>query len=137
MTCVDADTESSQDEEERQTVEHGIVGSGKNLPWVFGFSRRHGDIIGTGNGEGCLDQALQKPEETTEVTLAIERIERPWVVPVAEAVSVFERVATQHGNEGENDQADDEQDLPESGPKLGFTIPLDRKHVDQAEYSCQ
>ena len=52
--------------------------------------------------------------------------------PVPEAVAVVRRVATQHADQGEEDEADDQDDFAEGEPEFGFAVPFHGEDVDEA-----
>ena len=99
---VDADCEGAEDEKCREAVEHGVVGARHDFAGVFGFTGGHGDVVGSGDGERGLDEALQEAEEFAEFAFVVEVREGSGVLPVPEAVAVFFRVAAQHGDECED-----------------------------------
>jgi len=54
------DCETAKDEESCQAVENSVEGFGHDFSWVLGFTCGHGDVVWTGDGEGCLDETLQE-----------------------------------------------------------------------------
>jgi hypothetical protein len=59
------------------------------------------------------------------------------VLPVAEAVRIFLRVAAAHGDEGEGEHDEDQDDLTAGQPKFGFTEDLDGEDVENTVRLCQ
>lgn len=55
-----------------------------------------------------------------------------WIFPVSKAVGVALRIATDHGNEGEGEQYEDQDDFAATEPEFCLTICTDCKAIDQA-----
>ena len=127
---IDADRQAAQDEKRREPVEDGIIGARHDDARVLGLARRHADIVGPGDGEAGLDEALQEAEEAAEGAGLVELGECAGVAPVAEAEAVVQRVAAEHGHEGVEDQADDQDHFAEREPELGFAVPFYGEDVD-------
>jgi len=129
---VDADGQAAEDEEGRQAVEDGAVGARHHHARVLRLARRHADVVRPRDREAGLDQALQEAEEAAEGARLVQFGEGTGVLPVAEAEPVVQRVAAQHGDEGVQDQADDQDDFAEREPEFGFAVPFDGEDVDQS-----
>jgi hypothetical protein len=52
------------------------------------------------------------------------------VLPVAEPVGIVLRVAANHGDEGEGEDDEDQDDFAARQPELGFTEDLNGKNVE-------
>lgn len=65
-----SDAESSEDEESCEAIEDGIVGFGEDDSRVFGFACGHGDVVGTGDDKGGLDETLEETEKIGQVGFA-------------------------------------------------------------------
>jgi hypothetical protein len=59
------------------------------------------------------------------------------VLPVAEAVRIFLRVAAAHGDECEGEHDEDQDNLAAGQPELGFTEDLDGENVEDTRKLCQ
>jgi hypothetical protein len=59
------------------------------------------------------------------------------MLPVAEAVRIFLWVAAAHGDEGEREHDEDQDDLAAGQPEFGFTEDLDGEDVEDTGNSCQ
>lgn len=79
-----------------------------------------------------MDQTLQEAHEAAERAGGVVFGEGAGVAPVAEAEAVVERVAAEHGDEGVDDQADDQDDFAEGEPEFGFAVPFDGEDIDEA-----
>ena len=97
---INPNRQTTQYEESRQTVKDRIERLGHDDSRILRLPGRHGDVVGPGDGETRLDQALQEAEETAEVAAVVELCEGARVAPVAEAEAVVLRVAAKHGDEG-------------------------------------
>lgn len=62
--------ESAEDEEGGEAIEDGIVGFGEDDSRVFGFACGHGDVVGTGDDKGGLDETLEETEKIGQVGFA-------------------------------------------------------------------
>ena len=52
---------------------------------------------------------------------------------MAEAIGVVGRVSANHGDEGEEEQGEYQNDLPTGQPEFGFTIGFDDQDVEEAK----
>ena len=135
ITCRadNADGQSTTDEEDTET---GVDGLERELDVgarALGLGSDHGNVLGADDGEAGRPQRAEETFEATEITSArVEvRQERAGVVPVPEAVDVALRVASNHGDEGEKEQGEDQNDLSTRKPELRLAISLDGQDVDE------
>lgn len=145
----DTDGQATQNEECRETVENSVKSFWHDFAWILALACCHGDVVWTSDGEGRLDQALQKPEESSETACVVELCKCTWIIPVAKSNFIIQRIASEHSDEGENDQTHNQQDFAQSKPlvsisllcqdievgstyKLGFSIPFNSKDVDDS-----
>lgn len=106
LLTEDAYSKTAKDKEGRQAIEHGVECFGHHHAGVLGFACCHGDVVGSGDCEGGLDEALEEAEEATECAIIVKFCEGTGILPVSEPEAVPDRVASQHGDEGEDDQGD-------------------------------
>lgn len=127
----DANTKSAKDKEGCKTVEDGVEGSRHDLSRVFGFTSSHGDVVGSSNGEGSQNQALQETQPFTQCSVVMCCRDRSWILPVCEAERIMLWITSAHGDESEEDEPDNQENLSEGGPELGLTVPLYGQQVDK------
>lgn len=124
------DSQRAKHEEGSETPEHGSEGLWKDDSWVLSLSGGHRDIVGTGDGEGSLDQALQETNESAKIAFVpVESRERTRILPISETESIAEWVAAEHGNKSEEQKSNDENDLAQGHPELSLAVPLDSSEV--------
>lgn len=80
-----------------------------------------------------LDEALEKPKEPAQITGVVEFGKSARVLPVLEAEPLAKWIPAQHRDEGEEDQGDNQDDLPQCGPELALAVPLHGEQVDEPE----
>ena len=59
------------------------------------------------------------------------------MLPVTETVGIMLRVAADHGDEGEREDDEDQDDFAARQPEFGFTKDLDGKDVEETNQSSQ
>lgn len=59
------------------------------------------------------------------------------MVPVAESVGVMLGIAADHGDEGEGEDDEDQQNLAARKPELGFAISFDCEDIEETKMKCQ
>ena len=52
---------------------------------------------------------------------------------MSEAIGILLRVTSNHGDEGEREEDEDQDDLASAEPELSFTIGFDCKHVEETK----
>jgi hypothetical protein len=151
----DADSDRRADEDDRKTPVDVLEGGLQSLSWVgsyvktkrfsvrnpslrrligYGgltFSGQHGNVLGTGDDEGCLEKTTEESLESAEgaashvlskSTLS-KYVRKSFtffsfgrdvcyrIVPVAEAVGVVLWVTADHGHEGKAENDKDKKNL--------------------------
>ena len=146
-----ANAKGRSDKEERETdicdFERGLQVS----PWKFDFSSKHREVFWSDHGECSAPEAAEKAFESTKRPCGDVFGEGTWSVPIpklepyvsqhsgsfrlrmAYSIGVFLWIAANHRNERERIHDQDEEDLPESKPEFGFTIPLDHEGINAAD----
>lgn len=59
------------------------------------------------------------------------------MLPVSESVRIFLRVSADHGNEGEGEHDEDQDDLSAGQPEFGFSEDFDGEDVEDTMWSSQ
>ena len=59
------------------------------------------------------------------------------IPPESEAVRIMQRVAADHGDEGEREDDEDQDDFAARQPEFGFTKDFDGKDVEETNQSSQ
>lgn len=93
----------------------------------------HGDILGADNGKGGRPQRPKKAFKATQSTGVKILHKSPGVVPVAESVGFTLRVSADHGDKGEEEERENQDDLATGEPELGFTVGANRQNVQEAD----
>ena len=62
----------------------------------------------------------------------VECFKRLPVFPVSESICIALGIAAYHGDEGEEEESEDQDDLPSRQPEFGLTISFHSKDVDGA-----
>lgn len=120
----DADTEDADKVESDETVKDELGNTGDGAPRVHNLAGGQGDHVGTGNGESSIDDNLPPAEEPPSVALRQVRVYVVAIAPVPEAVDVVLRVPAGHGDDGEDDEAEQQDDLCGRHDELALAIPL-------------
>jgi hypothetical protein len=84
---VDAHGERTEHEESGETIEHSVISAWHDFSRVLGLSSGHGNVVGSGDGEGGLDQALEEAEETAELAFVVEFCEGSRVLVRCQCLS--------------------------------------------------
>lgn len=100
------------------------------------FAGDHGKVFGSSDAEGGRPQSSAKAFELAKGASASVLFES-IVLPVAEAIRIFLRVAAAHCDEGEGEHNEDQDDLAAGQPEFGFTEDLDGKDVEDTVKLCQ
>ena len=90
--------------------------------------------------DDCESSAPHSPKEalkTSEWTSGYVFGEGTRVLPVTETVRVALGIAADHGDEGEGEEHQKQDDLSKGEPKLAFTVPFDDEGVDaEVQYNA-
>ena len=76
---------------------------------------------------------MQKAKPTAECAGIIQLGKGAGLDPVAKAEAIVDRVASEHDDEGKDDETHAEENLSEGGPEFALAIPLDGKEIDQSK----
>jgi len=130
------DSEGASHEEESESPVDSLEGVLDVDTGASGLSGDHGKVLGTSDTERG---GPQSSEETLELakragaSVLFEGI----VLPVTETVGIVLRVAADHGDEGEGEDDEDQDDFAARQPEFGFTKDLDGKDVEETNQSSQ
>lgn len=127
----DADGEDADDVEADEAVKDEPGDSRHGAPRVLDLARYEGNHVRPGNGEARIEDHLPEAEEATEVDGGVVRAHGVAASPVAEVVGVAVRVAADHGDKGQQHQADQQQDLERRHDELGLAVPRDGDDVER------
>ena len=130
----DADAQGAAEEEDGEAGVDGLEGRLDVDTRPLGLGGHHGDVLGTDDGEAGVVQRRQEALEAAQVTRAEVLGKGARVLPVAEAVGVPFRVAANHGDKGEEEEHEDEDDLASGEPELGLTVSSHSKQVDSTTF---
>lgn len=100
------------------------------------LSSNHGKVLGTSDTERSRPQSSEETLELAERAGASVLFECV-VLPVAETVGIVLGVAADHGDEGEGEDDEDQDDLTAGQPELGFTKDFDCEDVEETNCSSQ
>lgn len=117
-----ADERQRDDVEERDAPEDLLDGGREGFSRVGGFGRGKTDELGTGEGEGGVD------EGTTEALEAIVEGARVFPILATNVATIWS--ATNVDDDTEDDEPNDGGNLDDGEYKLCFAIPFDAEQVD-------
>ena len=106
----DASGESSTDEEDSETPVDGLEGGLDVCARALGLSSDHGDIFWADDAERCGPEGSAEAFKLAKGSLCPVLCERS-MFPVAEAICVMLGVSTDHGDEGEGEEQEDQDDF--------------------------
>ncbi len=128
----DAHGQGSTDEEDAEPQVHHLEGGFDIDSWAFGLGGDHGDILGPDDGEQGRRQGGQKAFEASQVPSGDVFAKSRAVVEMSKPVGVTARVPSDHGDEGEEEKGEDQDDLAARQPEFGFTICSNSQDIDRA-----
>jgi hypothetical protein len=111
VSTTDANSQSTDDEEDAESVVDGLEGALDGKGRALGLSGDHGDILGAYNSEGSAEKSGEESFKTALVTLAEVCSKGAGVGEVSEAVGIVLGVTTAHGDEGKGKEEEDENEL--------------------------
>lgn len=120
--------EGAEDEESTETEVDGLEGVLDVDTGTLGLTSDHGNVLRTDNTERSSPERTKETFKATKISIAVA-VHWARVAPVAESVGVLERVATDHGDKGEEVEDQDQNDLSTGEPKFGFTVGLDSENI--------
>lgn len=126
------DSEGASHEEKSESPVDSLEGVLDVDTGTSSLSGDHGKILGTSDTERSGPQSGEETFELTERaggSVLFECI----VLPVAETVGIVLRVAADHGDEGEGEDDEDQDDFAAGQPELGFTKDFDGKDVEETK----
>lgn len=127
----DANSQRSENEEETESVVNGLEGGLDVDARSLGFGRDETDVLGSDNCETRAPQSGKEAFEATFTPFAPVGEEGLGLCKMTESISIPLGVATAHGDEGEAEQNQDEENLSTGEPKFGFTIVADSEDVEK------
>lgn len=126
-----ANGQRSDNEEDTESVVNSLEGGLDIDARSLSFGRDETDVLRSDNCETRAEQSGKEAFKTTFTAFASVFEESLGLCKVAESISILLGVATAHGNEGEAEQNQDEDNLSTGEPKLGFTIVADSEDVEK------
>lgn len=118
----DTDSQDTKDVETNKSVEDELGNSGDGSSRVLDLTRGEGDHIRAGNGETSVEDNLPPTAEASKIALGVVGLHGLATAPVTESISVLLGVSTAHGDEGDEEEAEQEEDLERGHDELGFTV---------------
>lgn len=128
----DASAKSTEDEEKTETPVDGLESVLDVDARALGFSGDHGDVLRTDDTEGGAPETRKETFESTESAIGKVCRKGAGRIPVSEAVGIALRVSADHGDEGEAEENEDQDDLASRQPELSFTVSFDGENVEGA-----
>lgn len=125
-------SQGSADEEDAKTDIDHLERSLDVDSGAFGLGGDHGDVLGTDNSEGSRGETGEEALESPQTTRTDVFAECATVLPVAETVRIVLGISTHHGDEGEEEEGEDQDDLAAREPELGLTVRSHGQDVDGA-----
>ena len=127
----DADGQRTNDEEDTESGVDHLEGALDVDSGALRLGGDHGDVLGTDDGERGRPQCGQEAFEFGECA----RFSKVWLESIAtsevtEAVGVALRVTADHGDEGEEEQREDQNDLAAGKPELSLSVCFDSENVN-------
>lgn len=123
--------EDSQAVEEQDPVKSELDSAGNGLAWILCFSDGNTNQLSTQIGEHSVDQGCPEAVELAGIARVDVWLEGTRLLVVFES-SGGGRTSTNSEQEGQDDYADDGDDLDGTEPKLEFTKELDAEIVNGA-----
>lgn len=128
----DADGEGAEDVEEDQSVDVAAGGGGDVAAGGLHLAAGDDDQFrGEDEGDGALDDALQQADEAAGGAVRQILVHGARVLPVVEAQALAVGAAAPEEDEGEEEQADQRDDLDPGEPELGLAVGFDGHEVEQ------
>jgi hypothetical protein len=116
--------------QEDQAHNDGLEGGRHDSPGANSLSSNHRQEVGTSNSESGVENSGPESSQPTNVGLSIEVGNRSGVTPETETETVLDGVATEHNDEGEDEETEHEQNLAQDNPEFGFGKVLCRPEVE-------
>ena len=107
----DADSQSTDDEEDHESSIDHLESALDVRAWTNSLRRDDGDVLWSDDGEDGGMEGREETLESTERAVGDVLLEGLAVVEVAEAVDIVLRVSSHHGDEGEEEEGEDEDDF--------------------------
>lgn len=131
VAANNADSERTSNEEEHETeidrLERRLDVDTRSLR----LCSDHGDVFGTDDRESSGPQSSQEAFESSSSAFAqVLGKGTRRALPVAETVRITLRVTAYHGDKGEEEQTNDQNDLAAGKPEFGLTVRLDGENID-------
>lgn len=126
----DADAEHADDVEADDAPEGHLHDARDGAARVLDLARGERGQIRAGDGEGRIDHDREKAQEAPGGAIGVVFV-HDAVGPVAEAVDIVFGVAADHGDEGEEDEAQEEEDFGRGHDEFGFAVVLDGDEVQR------
>lgn len=123
--------EGAENVEEEDTPEDSLDGLGDVLARVLRLTGSAGDGLDTTEGKGSVDERREEAQEASLVAGAEVLVHGAWVLPVPEADAVAGRTAAEVDDEGEQQQADDGDDLDTGEDELSLAVDRDGPDVEE------
>lgn len=79
------------------------------------------------------DKTLQETKKPSGISFVEILGKCARFLPESEAKSITQGISAKHGNEGEHNETNDEQDFAQCRPKFTFSVPLNGENIDQPE----
>ena len=124
-----AQEEDGKAVEEQDSVEGELDGARNRLAWVLSLTDSDTDEFGTKVGKDGVDQRAPEAVELAGVAFGNVWLERTGLVVVLEA-GCLARADTDREEEGEDDNADNGNDLDRAEPEFEFSKEFDAEVID-------
>ena len=111
VSTADADSEGTDDEEDAESVVDGLESALDGECRALSLSRDHRNVLRSNDSEGGAEEGSEEAFEAALVALAEVCSEGTGVGEVSEAVGIVLGVSTAHGDEGEGEQEEDQDEL--------------------------
>lgn len=126
----DANSQGAQNIEEQNTPEDSLDGLGNVSAGIFGLTRGNSDHLHPTIRECGIDESGPETEETTSVTTCNIRLHGARISPVVETKARLAWNTAEVDDEGEDEKADDGDDLDGGKDEFGFSIDGDGEDVE-------
>lgn len=131
-TADNAHSEGSTNKEDAESQVYHFESGFDVDSWACCFCCNHGNILRTHNGEQSRRKGSYKPLKTPNVASADVLAEGLAITEVLETVGITSWVAANHGDKGEEEEGEDQDDLASRQPEFSFAICSYGKDIDSA-----
>ena len=127
-----ANGKGTQNIEEQQTPEHSANGFGDVSCRVSRLTCCHSDLLRSPERKRGIDQGVEETQKPTLRASCNIRVHGSGMFPVSKTQSIMGRTAAQVQHYGENEKADNGDNLDRSEDKLRFSVDI---HSHDVQYN--